>query len=1025
MKKLSLLKAGAATAVIALTVSTPAFAQDAAAQTEETAAAEAPADPASNITVTGSRIARPDLDGAAPLIAVVGEEQIERRGFTNIAQALNEVPGFGTPVSSAGDQSSFSVGQSFVNLFGIGTQRTLTLVNGRRFVSSNTASNFGGASAGLQVDTNVIPVSLVDRIDVLAVKGATTYGSDAIAGTVNVILKDDFEGLEVTGQQGIFQAGDGESTFASVTAGGNFNEGRGNIAVNFEYNKQAGVLTLNRALGRERLFRDSESTLIPNDSIFVISPNGLPTRGAGLFDGGYVTSLFGLPEGGFRNAAGEFVAFNPQGQLVPYDVGDLSAGNLVRGSGGDGLDLARASQLISDVERYTIFALGHYDVTDNIRFTFETNYAQTRSVELANQPVYQSGLFSGDSLGLGVNLSNPFLSSQARSILLRPGNLADAAGNPILNVDTDGDGVNDDTQFFLQRAGFDLLGGSAPDRQQLELFRILGGFEGEVEVLEGREWNWNVSYGYGQSQAISSSRSLVQANFLNAVDVVTDPATGNPVCRVTLNPPTAPGTNLGTPNQPRSVAGCVPLNLFGEGAGSAEAIEFVTAVTLAESRNTQNIFNANFGGGLFDIFGNEVGFNVGYENRRERQTFTPDAFLQEGLGRSVPISPVDGSFTTNEFFGEVLLPLITPSNDAFIHRLELDASIRYIDNSQAGNAEVWSVGGMIAPVRDLTLRGSYTESVRAPAITELFLPPVQIFSFADDPCDPDFIDDGAQPATRRANCQADGLPAGFDSQIDDASQEITESGNPNLLNEESKSWTVGAIFEPSFIPGMSLTVDWVNIELTNAIVALELTDVLRSCYDNPDFPNVPTCNQFQRDPTTFQITGAQVGQSNAGLFEFAGLQASLRYDFDITDVFGGEGDLGNLSLLGRYFYVDKNQFTVVGVLDDNRGEIGNFEHSFNGQVVYTKDNFQFALTGNYLSGASFDLEEPQDAEFAKVGDYLVFDATLGVDVSDKVSLGFTVNNLFEEEPPFPSRSPVQYGQGMLGREFLFRITTRM
>lgn len=981
--------------------------------------------PTPGIVVTGTRIVRPELDSAAPLVAVIGSEEISERGFTNLSQALNEVPGFGTPVSSNGAQAGFSVGQNFVNLFGIGTQRTLTLVNGRRFVSSNTASNFGGANAGLQVDTNVLPVSLVDRIDVLAVKGATTYGSDAVAGTVNVILKDDFEGLEATGQMGIFEAGDGESIFASVTAGGNIADGRGNIAVNFEYNKQNGVRTLDRALGRERLFRDNENLLIRDDTIFVISPNGIPTRGNGLFNGGYVSSLFGLPPGGFTNAAGDFVAFDQTGNLVSYDLGDLSGGNLVRGSGGDGLDLARAGQIISDVERYTLFALGHYDITDDIRFIFEANYAHTEAVELTNQPVYQSALFSGDSLGLGFLLSNPFLSNQARNTLLRPGNLSDAGGTQILNFDTDGDGTNDDTQFFLQRAGFDLLGGSNPNFQQLELFRILGALEGEFELIEDRDWFWNVSYSYGQSQAISSSTSLVQRNFLNAIDAVVDPATGNIVCRVTLDPPDALGSNFGTGEATRSVTDCVPLNLFGEGAASQEAIDFVTAEVTSESRNTQNIFNANFGGGLFDLFDNEVAFNIGYEYRREEQSFTPDGFLQEGLGRSVAIAPVSGSFDTNEFYGEVLVPLITPGNDFFINRLELDASFRYIDNSQAGTAEVFSFGGQLQPIPDITLRGSYTESVRAPAITELFLPPVEVFSFADDPCDVDFINAGANPAQRAANCAADGAPANFDSQIDDASQLIQESGNPNLLNEESKAWTAGVILEPSFVPGLTIAVDWVDIELTNAIVTLDLTDVLRSCYDNPNFPNVPTCNQFQRDPTTFQITGAQVGQSNAGLFEFAGLQASVRYGFDLADVFGGDDDIGRLDLLGRYFYLDTSQFTVVGVLDVDKGEIGDFEHEANGTIRYTNDAFSFALTGTYLSGASFDLEEVQTAPFATVGDYIVFDTTIGWDVSDNVSVQLTVNNLFEEEPPFPSRSTTQYTDGMLGREFLFSVRTRM
>lgn len=967
----------------------------------------------STIIVTGSRILRPELETAAPFVASVGREDIQERGFTNISDALNEVPGFGTPVSSAGDQAGFSVGQNFVNLFGIGSQRTLTLVNGRRFVSSNTASNFSGANAGLQVDLNAIPVSLIERVDVLAVKGATTYGSDAVAGTVNLILRDDFEGLETTAQVGLFEKGDGRSVFASATLGTNLNEGRGNIAVNFEYNDQQGVLSSSRKILREGLFRDNENNLIRQRRLFVLDDGGLPTRGPGLGNGGYLTDGFTGTEGGFRNAAGDFVTFDTNGNLVSFDPGVPDG--LVNASGGDGLDLLRAGQILSNLERYSIFALGHYDVTDNIRFFFEANYVNTRAVELANQPVYQSALFGGTSSGLGVLLSNPFLTDQARDVLSRPGNL-DGNGDGVadLNFDTDGDGTNDDTQFFLQRAGFDLLGGRNPNFQQLDLFRIVGGLTGDFELFGGRTFTWNVSHAYGESQAVSRRTDLVQANFINAIDAVTDPTTGETVCRVTLDPP--PGV------PPRSVTGCVPLNLFGEGVASAEAIDFVTAETLAESRNVQNIFNANIGGGLFDIFNNEVAINVGYEFRKEEQSFTPDGFLQEGLGRSVPIAPVSGKFTTNEFFGEVLIPIIQPSNDFFIDRLELDGSIRYIDNSQAGSATVWSVGGQLAPISDITIRGSYTESVRAPAITELFLPGVSIFSFADDPCDVDFRNAGPDPARRQANCALDGLPADFDSQIDDASQEITSSGNPNLLNEESKSWTAGVILQPRFIPGLTITADWVDIELTNAITTLDLTDVLRSCYDNNDFPNASTCDQFQRDPTTGQIVSATVGQSNAGMFEFAGLQASARYGFELSNLFGSETDLGNLDLLLRYFYLDKNQFTVVGVLDDDRGEIGNFKHEVNGTIRYTNNDFGISFTGNYLSSAAFDLEEDQTAPFAGVGSYFTVDTTISWDISDNFRAALTVNNLFEEEPPFPSRSTTQYTAGVLGREYLFRIS---
>lgn len=962
------------------------------------------------IIVTGSRIARPELEGVAPLVVSMSEEDLEQRAFTNVSEALNSMPGFGTPVSSNGGQSSFSVGQNFVNLFGIGTQRTLTLVNGRRFVSSNTASNFSGANAGLQVDLNVIPLSLVDRIDVLAVAGATTYGSDAVAGTVNVILKQDFEGMEAEGSYGIFEEGDGESIFFSATMGTNFDDDRGNIAFNFEYDRQDGILANNRAILREGLYRSNSSTLLTQRRISVLTRGGLPTRGSGI-PGGLVTL-----GGGFSNAGGNLVHFAPNGNLISYDIG-VTAG-AVNTSGGDGLNLTNAAQILSDLERYTAYSIGHYDITDNITAYFEANYAHTEAAELANQPVYQSGLFGGDSRGLGMLISNPFLNNQARGVLSRPGNLdGDGDGVADLNYDTNGDGVNDDAQFFLQRAGFDLLGGTNPNFGQLDLFRIVGGLRGDFE-LGDREFYWDVSYAYGKSQSIATSTSLVQQNFLYAIDAVTDPTTGQIVCRVTIDPPTPLGTSVGTPETTNAVETCLPLNLFGDGVGSADAIDYVTTLTTSESTNIQQIFNANVGGTLFELFGNDFAFNLGYEHRQEQQTFMPDGFLQEGLGRSVAISPVAGSFSTDEFFGEILLPIITPQNDWFIREFELAGSIRFIENSQAGSAKVWSVGGRLSPIRDITFRGSYTESVRAPAITELFLPAVSVFSFASDPCDEDYINAGNVPATRAANCAADGISQPFSSIIDDASQQITSSGNPGLLNETSESWTLGVILQPRFIPNLTLTADWVDISLANAITTLSLTDIMRSCYDNANFPNTPTCGQFTRDGSG-QIISANVGFSNAGTFDYAGLQVTARYSAQLADLFGGSHDLGQADLSLSYFYLDQSEFTVAGVLDDDSGEIGDFEHEVSGTLTYSYGNSALSMTGTYLPSAVYDNEDTPGNPYTGVGDYFIVDASISHSIGDMLTLRFTVNNLFEETPPYPSRSTTVYTSGVLGRQFRF------
>lgn len=994
---LSKLKIGAAPVVLGIAlISTPAWAQSGGSMTTD-------ADDASTIVVTGSRIARPEVEGAAPLIATVGSEELKRRAVVNVADMLEQIPGFGIPVNGAGDQSEFTLGQNFANLFGIGSQRTLTLVNGRRFISSNTASNFGGAEAGLQVDLNVIPVSLIDRVDVLAVKGATTYGSDAIAGTVNLILKDNFEGVEATASYGLSGRGDLANVSGSLTLGSNFSEDRGNFAINLEYNKSDGIMANSRDRVRQGLFFDSRRSaaaspfrqvLYQGRRIAAITAGGAPT-----FES---EGIGGVPRfGGFTNADGDVVRFDRSGNLVAFDLGSATGG-VVNAEGGDGFNLNDVSQILSDTERFTTFALGHYDVNDRVTLFVEANYAHVKARELANQPVYNSALFSEKSVGLGMLVSNPFLNNQARDIILRPENLG--ADGP--NFDTDGDGVNDDTRFYLQRAHTDLLG-TNPARSEMDLFRAVTGLRGDFDVGD-RAFNWNVSYAWGRSKSTSYQTSLVHQNFLNAVDVVADPVSGDPVCRITVDP--ASSLNVTGTGSINPAGSCVPLNLFGQGAPDQRAIDYVTAMTVAESANTQTVLNANVGGELFNLGTNPVAFNIGYERRTEKQSFTPDGFLQLGLGRSVAITPVTGRFRTSEFFGEIFVPIIQPSDNGFIHLAEVDGSVRYIDNSRSGSNTIWSVGGRVAPIAGLTVRGSYTQSVRQPSVTELFLPEVSVFSFADDPCDADFIADGTNPAARAANCAAEGIPVGFESTIADASQMIRSSGNMNLTGEKSKSWTAGFVLEPTFAPRLVLTADWVNIKISDAIIDASLDDIMASCYDSSDYPNTENCSRFERDPVTFQIVDALTSYLNAAEFRFAGLQASLRYSMNV-----GSGTLG---FLGRYFYMDKYERVLNNVVDTFDGEIGYSKHEALATLTYDVNGTGIAFTGRFMSGAKYNNEAAPDAQsISKVDDFYEFDLGLSQEVNDRFTIRATVMNLFDVKPPYPLANSITYNSALLGRRF--------
>ncbi|MGH8238157.1 MAG: TonB-dependent receptor plug domain-containing protein, partial [Steroidobacteraceae bacterium] len=197
------------------------------------------------VVVTGSRIPRAGFDTLEPA-TVIDEEYIQSRGLTNVADALNEIPGFGVPVSPSGGQNTFSAGANFVNLYGLGSQRTLTLVNGRRVVSANAPIIFSAASPGVQVDLNTITTQMVERVENISVGGAPTYGSDAIAGTTNIILKRDFEGLELATTYGITAEDDGERYNVSGLFGTNFGDGRGNVMVSVSTDKQDGVLAIDR-----------------------------------------------------------------------------------------------------------------------------------------------------------------------------------------------------------------------------------------------------------------------------------------------------------------------------------------------------------------------------------------------------------------------------------------------------------------------------------------------------------------------------------------------------------------------------------------------------------------------------------------------------------------------------------------------------------------------------------------------------------------------------------------------------------
>lgn len=994
---------------------TPALAQPAADSTnaaQPTADASAqPADAAAPdegeaIVVTGSRIARPEFTTLQPT-QVIGNQQIQDRGYSNIGQALQELPAFGPPGNSGvGAQSSFGPAQTFVDFFSLGTQRTLTLVNGRRFVSSNTASIFGPVASGTQVDLNNIPTTLIDRVEVVAVGGAPIYGSDAIAGTINIILRRNFQGLQLEGQYGISERGDAADRRISALVGHNFADGRGNITLSGEWNKVDGLTASSRAITRQGLFFGTPPSsagssfsrlLYPDQRYSAFTIGGVP-----FSDDDYLARRSGI-----RDANGNLLQFGANGTLVPLDLGTVLRQGYIS-SGGNGFALPLQSNLLTSSERYLGTALASFEFSPHFAAFAEGWYVHSTGRNLIDQPNYNTALFDAAGTADGnliLSLDNPFLSAADRATI--------AANLPA--------GQN---QFYVGRALADLTTGSS--EATVETYRLVGGFRGDFS-LGGHAFDWEVSANYGHSQTRGHVRELVQQNFANALDAVRD-ANGNIVCR-----PGYTNANIATGSST-----CAPLNIFGRAQASQAAIDYIFTTAKPISNNSQLVFNANVQGSLFRLPGGDVQVSLGVEHRRESTDFEPGAYyfgepLADGtrqqFGRTIPIDPVSGSYHTNEVFGELTIPIVSAETGlSWLRTLELDGAARYVDNSLVGGDLTWTAGGRLAFFRDLTFRGNFTRSIRNPAITEVFNPTSRAFDVGQDPCDTRYVGNGPNPDVRRANCTAAGINvANFTSNYSDFTVPVTVSGNPNLSSEKADSWTVGAVLQPRFLPGFSAAVDWVSIRLRGAIESLGGDDILNACYDSPSYPN-SFCGAVDRDPTG-QITMIREGYFNAASRRFDGLTATVAYRRDLRD-FGLGGTPGTVGLNVNYLYTSRLD-TRVGTGDINHlvGEIGNPRHQGTANLTYQNGGFTSLLQLQYFGRARFEIDEPENARDVRgVGDWWLWNATIGYDVNRQFGLRLIVDNIFDKDPPYPftrSYNAMQtYSSGVFGRSYRVSATVR-
>lgn len=989
------LRVGAATSALmlgALGFAAPAFAQDAVPSSEATLP-DQEADGQStggDIVVTGSRIRSTQYDQPNP-VASIGAQAIQNTGVTNLTSFLSEFPALvGSSDSNDGSGSNAGIGGVGLNLLdlrNLGTQRTLVLVDGRRHVSSVPGS--------AEVDINTIPVDLIERVDVVTGSTSAIYGADSVSGVVNFVLKRDFEGLTMRGQAGVSEQGDTGEQFFAITGGRNFAGGRGNIAASFEYGHDS------------RFLRESRSRLQPENFVtFTENQSGsgffyIPSRDVRYFDSNPIGAID--VDGDFvPDFVGDGSIFDPGVFAgVPFQIG--GSGTPVSTYGGE---------LLPSIDRYIGNLLFRYELTDNIEFYAQGKYARIES-DSEGQPTFDFALVTP--------FDNPFI----------PDNIRDAAA-----------AAGNNFGLIVNRDNLDI--GRRGEKNRRETYRSVVGLRGDLtDMLE-----FDVSYVYGRSDVRSlQTRTRFNDRFYAAIDAVDEGAfltgtpNGNIVCRSNIADVTLSDQPylFGFGDQPLSFtpganSGCIPFNLFSNDQRPG-AVDWMLTDAIDRSRVQQHVVSGSISGTPWDglrLWGSPVQFAVGGEYRFEKSGAYPDPVNTTGLTFGNALFPETGSYDVWEAFGEVRVPIV--QDRSFFHDLSLNGAIRQSHYSTVGSTTTWQIGGVYAPVRDLRFRGTYAQAVRAPNIGELFGPTNQSFSFIQDPCGRDRINQGT--ATRVANCTA--LLSGLgltEDQITAFTGGVSASlpglvgGNPNLTEETAKTLTAGAVFQPRFVPGLTFAVDYYDVEIDNAVSTPSLTQVAQLCVDAPTLDNV-FCDSITRNPATNTqapgvVSGFTINPQNVAQFTTKGIEFALDYRFATQSI-------GSFNFQVKGNYLDELTFIAVpgGDVIDSKGTVNAPEWIVNANATWSIDNLSLTYKLNYFSETlRFTKQEVAttpdiiDPEFLYFKERFTHDIQSSVHVNDQFTFYGGVRNLFNQQPDVGSTF---YPVSAVGRFFYagFRATLR-
>jgi iron complex outermembrane receptor protein len=849
----------------------------------------------SQIVVTASRITRAGFDAPTPT-TVLSDADILSATRPSIGEMLNDQPQFlaqGTPALTNGSTNSSA---TVLDLRGLGSERTLTLLDGHRFVGSN--------------DLNSIPQSIIKRVDVVTGGASAAWGSGAVAGVVNLILNDDLEGLTVTPTAGISSRGDGIRSGVNATYGATFAGGRGHILVAGEYFRDRGLF------GRGDGSR-------PN-----LNANFFTTSSGQLLLANNVNSTVASPGGVITSGALAGMEFNPNGMLSPVPLGSQTNSNST--IGGAGTSGGAFEAIAAPYHRANEYTRVTFDASDALKLSADLSYTLMWD-DFADQPEEVDGAY-GTTNGIAFQKNNPYLTPAEQALL--------ASGPETFYVG----------KIFTGPEG----------EETLEYYRrtieASVGASGNI----GGSWSYDAYADHGeirQSQGFYNQR--IEANFMQAIDAVRDPATGQIVCAVALTDPNTP---------------CRPLDLFGVGNASPAAIAYAYATSPTQVNLTQTQELTTAGGSIHGnpvaTWAGPVAIASGIDYRREALILNfIDPLSASGALGSFNNSGTEGAFNVTEGFFEGAVPLL---DEAHVAKIDLNAAARYSDYSTSGGIWSWKYGATTRLLDDILLRAVYSRDIRSPDIDELYTAHSQAILTVADPA---------------RNNQV--------TTVSDFS-----GGNTSLQPEVSHTLTLGGSYSPHLIPGLSMSLDYYRIDIDGAITTLSPQDIVDLCANG----NKGLCSEITRD-SSGQITTINSTYINLASYDTSGVDTEISYAIPLARLLPNAA--GNIRLRSLTTYVAKlmvndgvQTYSRDGVVGDVIAAFGDpASPRWRSVETMSYDNARYGVDARvrFVGGGVYDNLSPIINNSIASRTYLDLGGHLNV---GNLTISANIQNAFDRAPPY-------------------------